>query len=70
MHLAQALAAHGASVTVAGGSRSRRQLGSVRFQPALDGSAEIAVAINDARLLPARAKKQIVWFHNEGAVLR
>jgi hypothetical protein len=53
-HLTAALAARGHAVRLAPDG----------------GKADVAVAINDARLLPAGAGRAAVWFHNEVALWR
>ena len=48
-----------------------RRIGSVDWLPAGQrADHDVAVAINDATLLPAQASIPIVWFHNEVELLR
>jgi hypothetical protein len=73
IHLTNALAALGETVTVIGGSATPRVLNGVIWQPSLsvaEGPAslpgtDVTVAINDARLLPRGAPGPAIWFHNE-----
>lgn len=51
LHLAGALTAAGARVSLAG--------------PTPDAAPDLAIAVNDARLLPPRAARQALWLHNE-----
>ena len=51
-------------VTVAGATRTPRTLNNVAWLPTAP-AADITVAINDARLLPAGATSPAIWFHNE-----
>ena len=65
IHLTGALAARGHQVSVSGGTAVARTYASVRWVPAGQAAtADIGVAINDARLLPP-CQLPIVWFHNE-----
>ena len=71
LHLTEALAARGHVVSVVGGSVGERVLGRVRWLPAgADVAADVAVAVNDARLLPAGGAAPVVWFHNEVELLK
>ena len=42
----------------------------VRFGTEAEPGADLAVAVNDARLLPAGGAKPILWFHNEVTLWR
>jgi hypothetical protein len=70
IHLSTALAALGDRVTVAGATTTARTLGGVEWTPLPPPSADTAVAINDARLLPAGAANSTIWFHNEVAIAK
>lgn len=69
IHLTEALAALGDNVTITGGSTTPRTLRGVSWQPT-PPPADITVAVNDARLLPAGAKRPAIWFHNEVALTK
>ena len=71
LHLTEALAARGHAVSVVGGSLAERVLGRVRWlPPGAELAADVAVAVNDAGLLPAGLAASVVWFHNEVELLR
>jgi glycosyltransferase involved in cell wall biosynthesis len=55
LHLGEALSARGHGV---------------RFTTVPEAGADVAVAVNDARLLPAGPTRLVVWFHNEVTLWR